>query len=96
MSTCVILNPRRNFLQCPLRVYQALFISFQVDTSSSGLETGTGKVEQPDFSPQHNRTTADPSSGNISFNYFFFSASIRVLCLLPKIVVGNPGGQLGY
>jgi hypothetical protein len=34
------------------RVYQALFISFQVDTSSSGLETGTGKVEQPDFSPQ--------------------------------------------
>lgn len=35
MSSLVTLNPGRSFLQCPLRVYQALFSSLQVATSSS-------------------------------------------------------------
>lgn len=85
MSTHVTPNPGRCFLQYPLRVYQALFISDQVATSSSGYETGTGKIEQHEFSPQHSKTTADPFSVHIGSSSFF-NASIRLLCLVSRML----------
>ncbi|KAB8240066.1 hypothetical protein BDV35DRAFT_145784 [Aspergillus flavus] len=79
MSTRVTPNPGRYFPQVPLRVYQALFSSVQVATSSSGYCTGTGKMEQQELSPQHSKTMADPLSvhnGSNSFLTLLFESCV--------------------
>ncbi|KAE8380477.1 hypothetical protein BDV26DRAFT_279538 [Aspergillus bertholletiae] len=85
MSTRVTPNPGRYFPQVPLRVYQALFISVQVATSSSGYCTGTGKMEQQELLPQHSKTMADPLSVH-NGSSSLFNASIRVLCLILRSI----------
>ena len=84
LSTRATLNPGMHFLQFPLRLYQAFRISLHVVTSSSGLETRTGKIVQQDGLPQHIKTTADPFSGKMYFS-FSFRSSIRRLCSFVRI-----------